>query len=130
MFGTYFCLSSSEPLTSSDATAPCVRPLYISKLWLAEPRYSAIAVATTDGSPCPPYSCGACNVVQPPATNWSQASLKPGGVVTEPSSLRLQPCSSPTRFKGASTSSQKRAPSVRIASTRSGVASAKPGRLE
>ena len=36
----------------------------------------------------------------------------------------------PTRLSGWSTSSQKRPPSVRMASTRSGVASAKPGRFE
>src|SRR5918995_1648506 len=94
MFGRYLAFCSSVPLTSSAAIAPWVRPLYISKLWLAEQRNSEIAVETTCGMPCPPYSSGADKVVQPLATNWSQASLKPGGVVTDPSSLRLQPSSS------------------------------------
>jgi len=52
------------------------------------------------------------------------------GVVTEPSAFRMQPCSSPMRFRGASTSAAKRPPSVRIASTKSGVAFSKPGRFE
>jgi hypothetical protein len=56
--------------------------------------------------------------------------LKPGGVVTEPSSWRTQPCSSPTLFSGCSTCSANFAPSVRIASTMSGVAFSKPGRFE
>ena len=54
-----FCLSSSLPLTSSDAIAPEVRPWYISKLWLADRIYSVTAVPTTCGRPCPPYSSGA-----------------------------------------------------------------------
>src|SRR5688500_17288079 len=100
MLGRYLVFCSSEPLTRIEAIAPWVRPLYISKLWLAEQRYSAIAVETMCGRPWPPYSGGADKVVQPLATNWSQACLKPGGVVTEPSSWRTQPASSPTRFRG------------------------------
>src|SRR3990170_3647885 len=115
MLGRYLSFCSSEPLTTIAAIAPCVSPLYISKLWLAEQRYSEIAVDTTCGKPWPPYSCGAERVVQPLATNWFQASLKPGGVETEPSSWRMQPASSPTRFNGWRTSSQKRPPSDRIA---------------
>ena len=59
MFGTYFCFSSSLPLTSSEAIAPEVSPWYISKLWLADRIYSVTAVPTTCGRPCPPYSSGA-----------------------------------------------------------------------
>jgi len=55
--------------------------------------------------------------------------LKPVGVVTLKSPDQWQPSVSPTLFSGASTSSQKRADSVRICSTVSSEASAKPGRL-
>src|SRR6185295_14820023 len=106
MVGTYFCLSSSEPLTSNEAIAPEVSPWYISKLWLADRIYSVTAVPTTCGRPWPPYSSGPVRVGQPASTNWSYASLKPGGVVTEPSSARLQPTSSPTLLSGASTSAE------------------------
>src|SRR6476469_3363856 len=100
MLGTKRCLSSSDAFTSSDAIAPEVSPWYISKLWLAESTYSPIAVPMTCGRPCPPYSSGAVRVGQPASQNCLYASLKPGGVVTEPSSLRLQPTSSPTLFSG------------------------------
>ena len=57
------------------------------------------------GSPCPPYSAGADRPSQPPSATCLKASLKPFGVVTRPSSWRMQPSRSPTRLSGCSTSS-------------------------
>jgi len=55
--------------------------------------------------------------------------LKPGAVVTDPSAFQVQPILSPTEFSGASTSAENFAASVKICSTTSSGASAKPGRL-
>src|SRR5689334_6505026 len=88
------------------------------------------ANATRCGMPWPPYAGSHDSAGQPASTNCLYASLNPGGVVTEPSSLRLQPCSSPTLFNGASTPSQNFAPSSKICSTVSNDASAKLGKLE
>jgi hypothetical protein len=96
---------------------------------LEEDKNSCMITLRVEGSPCPPYSSGIERPIQPPAAKASYASLNPLGVVTEPSGWRVQPSWSPDRFRGAKMSSQSLAPSPRIASTRSGVASAKPGRL-
>ena len=64
------------------------------KARLAESQISPIAVATSQGMPCPP--CSGCAIVpfQPPALNCRYASAKPSGVVTTPF-LSAQPCTSP-----------------------------------
>jgi len=66
---------------------------------------------------------------QPPSATCLNASLKPFGVVTLPSSRRMQPSRSPTRFSGCNTSSLSLAASAKIASRTSAEASLKPGRL-
>ena len=96
------------PLTSSAAIAPWVRPLYISKLWLAEQKIFGDRGRDDVRQALPAIFLRRRQASSSRRrTNWSQASLKPGGVVTDPSSLRLQPSSSPTRLSGCSTSSQK-----------------------
>ncbi len=96
---------------------------------LADELISSQAIATTAGRPWPPYSGTALSAGQPPSTNWPNAALNPGGVVTVLSGCQTQPCLSPTLFSGASTSAQNRADSPSICSTRSIGASEKPGRL-
>jgi len=54
-------------------------------------------------------------------------ALKPGGVRTVPSSRRFAPSRSPTALSGDMTVVANFAASSRIAATRSGVASSKPG---
>jgi hypothetical protein len=95
---------------------------------LADFHISATALETSAGIPCPPMSGLAGIACQPASMNCRYASGKPSGVATLPS-LQRQPWRSPVAFKGANTSPAKRAASVRIASTSSGSASSKPGKV-
>ncbi len=72
----------------------------------------------------PPYSWGAAIPTQPPSAMARKPSPNPSGVRTTPFSSR-DPCTSPTRCSGASTSSQSLPASARIAATVSSSASAK-----
>ena len=129
IFGTNIFFCSGLPCTISAAVAPMVRPPYIENAMLAALWNSVTTWLSVTGSPCPPYSAGADSPSQPPSATCLKASLKPFGVVTEPSSCRLQPSRSPTRLSGCSTSSESFAASPKIASRTSAEASVKPGRL-
>ena len=129
IFGRYAAFCSAEPCAMSAAIAPWVSPGYMAKAMLAEHRNSLTICVMSIGRPWPPNSGGAEMPIQPPSTICLKASLKPVGVVTLPSLWRLQPSLSPTRLSGVSTCSQNLAASPRIASTTSGEASEKPGRL-
>ena len=129
ILGRYFFFSSGEACTISAAMAPCVRPGYMAKAMLAEQKNSLTIEVSVAGRPWPPNSSGAEMPIQPPSTNCLKASLKPAGVLTLPSGWRSQPSLSPTRLSGVSTSSLNLAASRSTASTVSGEASAKPGRL-
>jgi hypothetical protein len=106
-----------------------VRPPYIENAMLAEIWNSLTAWLSVTGRPWPPNSVGADRPSQPPSATCLKASLKPFGVVTLPSSARLQPSRSPTRLSGCSTSSASFAASPRMASRTSLDASEKPARL-
>ena len=93
-----FC--SGLPCTSNAAVAPMVRPPYIENAMLAEHWNSETVCVSVTGRPWPPYSAGADSPSQPPSATCLNASLKPLGVVTRPSSWRLQPSRSPTRLSG------------------------------
>ena len=105
IFGTNIFFCSGLPCTTSAAVAPMVRPPYIENAILAEDWNSVTAWVSVTGRPCPPYSTGADKPSQPPSATCLKAALKPFGVVTEPSSWRVQPSRSPTRLSGCSTSS-------------------------
>src|ERR1700742_3123925 len=94
---------------------------------LADELISSQASATTAGRPWPPNSVAVLSAGQPASTNRAKASLKPGGVVTEPSGFQTAPCLSPTLFSGASTSAQNFDDSSSTCSMRSIGVSAKPG---
>ena len=129
ILGRKIAFCSGLPCTSKAAVAPMVRPPYIENAMLAEHWNSLTVWLSATGRPCPPYSAGDDRPSQPPSVTCLNASLKPFGVVTLPSSWRTQPSRSPTRFSGCSTCSLSLAASSRIASRTSGDASAKPGRL-
>ncbi len=101
----------------------------MAKAWLAEQSNSLTATVSVAGRSWPPNSAGAEMPIQPPSTSCLKASLKPVGVLTLPSGWRVQPSLSPTRLSGVSTSSANLPASRSTASTRSGEASANPGRL-
>ena len=62
------------------------------KARFAEARNSLMIVVMVDGRPWPPNSAGTEMPTQPPSTNpLGRLRLKPFGVVTLPSALRLQP---------------------------------------
>src|SRR3546814_6336767 len=100
--------------------APWVSPGDIANAMFEEIIYSWNAVETTCGIACPPNSSGAESVPQPDSTNWSYAALNPAGVVTLPSSWRVQPSASPDWLIGNSTSATNLPPSSSTASTTSG----------
>ncbi len=101
----------------------------MAKAMLAEQSISFTATVSVAGRSWPPNSAGTEMPIQPPSTSCLKASLKPAGVLTLPSELRLQPSLSPIRLSGVSTSSLNLAASRSTASTTSGEASPKPGRL-
>jgi hypothetical protein len=85
-----------------------------------EPESISSAIATsTCGAPWPPHSGAAPRAFHPASYSLSQASLKPDGVRTRPSSMR-QPSRSPTALRGPYTSRAKRATSVSTIFTSSG----------
>ncbi|MNP56148.1 hypothetical protein D3C76_1508510 [compost metagenome] len=105
--------------------APWVSPGYMPQDVLLEPTISLMTSPSELGRPWPPYAGSAASPCQPPSTYWAKACLKPAGVVTSPL-LKWQPSSSPLRLSGDSTFSQNLAPSSRIASIMSGLASVAP----
>ena len=109
--------------------APRPRPASASctseKPMLAEPRSSITTVARTSGSPCPPCS-GGPGQRAPAALDIGRDRLRGSPAAwSRPRATICAPTSSPIRFSGAnSPAANAPAPST-IASTRSGVASAK-----
>src|SRR3954467_11044066 len=88
IFGRNMLFCSSLPCTTSAAVAPMVRPPYIENAMLAEHWNSDTVCDSVTGSPWPPYSTGDDRPSQPPSVTCLNASLKPFGVVTLPSSWR------------------------------------------
>ena len=129
IFGTNICFCSGVPCTISAAAAPTVSPPYIENAMFAEIWNSLTTWLSVTGNPCPPYSVGAERPSQPPSATCLKASLKPFGVVTLPSSWRVQPSRSPVRLSGCNTLSLSFAASDRMASRISADASLNPGRL-
>src|SRR6202022_2338311 len=102
IFGTNIFFCSGLPCTISAAVAPMVSPPYIENAIFAEHKNSLTAWLSVTGNPCPPYSAGAESPSQPPSATCLNASLKPFGVVTLPSSWREQPPSTPAALGGGS----------------------------
>src|SRR5215813_5866134 len=96
---------------------------------LAAFHISDTAADTRCGRPWPPHSGLPARLVHPAATNCWYACLNPGAVLTTPS-LSLQPSRSPDTLSGLSTPLANLSASSSTASTRSGVTSSQPGRLD
>ena len=129
MFGRNRAFSASEPQSSSASIAPCVSSGQRSNARFAECHISSTAVARSCGRPWPPYSGFLVRPFQPLSQNCLYASLKPAGVVTEPSSFQRAPSRSPDLLIGSSTLVANLPASSRIAATTSDVASSNPGSL-
>ena len=87
---------------------------------------SSVGPSKICGKPCPPYSSGTGNPIQPASANFLYASLKPGGVATSPS-FHVHPSLSPVRFSGSSTPAANAAASSSTESRTSSVSS-QPGK--
>mmetsp|Transcript_1327 Transcript_1327/g.1771 ORF Transcript_1327/g.1771 Transcript_1327/m.1771 type:complete len:288 (+) Transcript_1327:787-1650(+) len=119
MLGRYFSFSSSLPWASSARQAPAVSMGASPNAMLAPCIISSNCATRVLGMPMPPKSGLPPRPFQPPSTMVWYASLKPSGDVTSPS-FHLQPCSSPSRFRGASTPLLILPASSRMASAVSG----------
>src|SRR5688500_1049707 len=128
MLGRNFWRSGSGPTWSIASNAPWVSIGQSLKARLAAPHISSTGVARMSGRPWPPNSVGPRMFPQPPCPDLSEASLKLGGVVTEPS-FHFAPVRSPVAFSGESTSEANLPASSRIASTTSSVTSSHPSSL-
>src|SRR5258706_12362863 len=82
IFGRYCFFCSSVPRRINASAAPAVSIVTSEKERFADFHISTTGVETIFGSPCPPYSAGACSAFQPASPNWRHASLKPLGVGT------------------------------------------------
>src|SRR5258706_7452009 len=84
IFGRYCFFCPSVPRRINASTAPAVSIVTSEKERFADFHISTTGVETIFGSPCPPYSAGACSAFQPASTNWRYASFETLGVVTLP----------------------------------------------
>ena len=96
------------PCWVSMSMAPWVSSGHRENDIFAEASISCIMTATSHGNPPPPNSGGKGTAPQPASTYCRYASLNPGGVVTWPSSPRVQPTVSPVRLSGPITSAMNR----------------------